>query len=125
MRRLFALFILSVFLTFTFSQMLIVANYVVNMDYIAEYLCENQDKPELECNGKCHLKKELQKDEERKSSENRVQYEVMLVLNWDKPISIVKTVPEEEEKSWYNYVNYITEGSKKGIFHPPKCIVNI
>ncbi|PKP15212.1 MAG: hypothetical protein CVU07_10940, partial [Bacteroidetes bacterium HGW-Bacteroidetes-23] len=34
-------------------------NYVVNYDYISKELCENKAKPELECNGKCHLKAEL------------------------------------------------------------------
>lgn len=125
MRRLFAVFILSVFVLFTFSQMLIVANYVVNMDYIAEYLCENQDKPEMECNGKCHLKKELQKDEERKSSENRTQYEVMLVMNWDAPLSLEAYFPEERQENIFGYKSIISDGASGGIFHPPKCIVNI
>lgn len=36
-------------------------DYVMNYHYIATELCENKNKPELECNGKCHLKKELAK----------------------------------------------------------------
>lgn len=35
--------------------------YVVLYDYIKNELCVNKDKPDLECNGKCHLKKELAK----------------------------------------------------------------
>ena len=38
--------------------------YVLNQDYIAEFLCINKDKPELQCQGKCHLMKELEKQEE-------------------------------------------------------------
>lgn len=37
----------------------IVANYAMNLHYYQTVLCENKDKPELKCNGKCHLKKEL------------------------------------------------------------------
>ena len=36
-----------------------VVEYVVFYDYIKNELCVNKDKPKLECNGKCHLKKEL------------------------------------------------------------------
>lgn len=39
-----------------------VVDYVVNYEYIVNVLCENKDKPEMECNGKCHLSKELAKE---------------------------------------------------------------
>ena len=39
-----------------------VVDYVVNYDYIVSTLCENKDKPEMNCNGKCHLSKELAKE---------------------------------------------------------------
>ena len=41
----------------------------VNYDYIVTNLCENKSKPELKCNGKCHLTKQLAKASES-SSEN-------------------------------------------------------
>ena len=40
--------------------------YVLNQDYIAEFLCINKEKPELQCNGKCHLVKQL--EEQQKSN---------------------------------------------------------
>ncbi|WP_298238620.1 hypothetical protein [uncultured Algibacter sp.] len=39
--------------------------YVLNQDYIAEFLCINKDKPELQCNGKCHLVKQIKKQQEQ------------------------------------------------------------
>lgn len=39
-----------------------VVDYVVNYEYIVNVLCENKDKPEMQCNGKCHLSKELAKE---------------------------------------------------------------
>ena len=39
-----------------------VVDYVVNYEYIVNVLCENKDRPEMECNGKCHLGKELAKE---------------------------------------------------------------
>ncbi len=35
--------------------------YYANYEYIAAVLCENRDKPYLECNGKCYLEKQLKK----------------------------------------------------------------
>jgi len=34
--------------------------YQLNIDYIIETYCINKDQPELQCNGKCHLAKQLQ-----------------------------------------------------------------
>lgn len=38
-----------------------IIEYYANYDYIATVLCENRDKPYLECNGKCYLQKQLNK----------------------------------------------------------------
>ncbi len=39
----------------------IVAYYEYNRQYIAANLCENRDKPQLKCCGKCYLRKQLKK----------------------------------------------------------------
>lgn len=39
--------------------------YLLNQDYIAEFLCINKDKPQLQCNGKCHLAKQIEKQQEQ------------------------------------------------------------
>jgi hypothetical protein len=57
-----------------------VMGYIINYDYIIKELCENKAKPELKCNGKCHLMSEL-----AKASEN------------EKPISTKKTGSTETE----------------------------
>lgn len=44
-----------------FKPVIPVLEYVVFYDYIKNELCENKDKPKLECNGKCHLVKEMAK----------------------------------------------------------------
>lgn len=38
-----------------------IIEYHANYDYIANVLCENRDKPYLECNGKCYLEKQIKK----------------------------------------------------------------
>lgn len=38
-------------------------DYAVNYQYIVTEKCENRAKPQLSCNGKCYLTKELSKTE--------------------------------------------------------------
>lgn len=35
-------------------------NYLCNQSAIAEAFCVNKEKPQLQCNGKCHLAKQLE-----------------------------------------------------------------
>ncbi|WP_281847093.1 hypothetical protein [Olleya namhaensis] len=37
-----------------------VAYFQLNIDYIINTYCVNKEKPQLACNGKCHLAKQLQ-----------------------------------------------------------------
>lgn len=37
----------------------LITYYSFNITYIVKELCENKDKPELKCNGKCFLKKKM------------------------------------------------------------------
>lgn len=60
MKKVVILFAVAIF----FKPIIPVIEYVVNYDYISKVLCENKDKPQLKCNGKCHLMKELAKASE-------------------------------------------------------------
>ncbi|MEO1031294.1 MAG: hypothetical protein AAFX55_07800 [Bacteroidota bacterium] len=43
--------------------------YQLNIDYIIETYCINKDQPELQCNGKCHLVKQLSVTDDEASGE--------------------------------------------------------
>lgn len=47
----------------TFSKAVIVVDFYANQDFIAKNLCENKAKPQLNCCGKCQLKKKLNQEE--------------------------------------------------------------
>ena len=58
--------IISYILIFIYSGIITapaipVIDYIIHYKYISQELCINKDKPELHCNGKCHLKKEIKK----------------------------------------------------------------
>jgi len=52
--------------------------YELNIDYIIETYCVNKDKPELQCNGKCHLSEQLQLvSPEQKDGQGNIIYNVL------------------------------------------------
>ncbi|NHN25380.1 hypothetical protein FIA58_006805 [Flavobacterium jejuense] len=68
-----------------------VLEYIVNYEYIATELCENVAKPELKCNGKCHLAKELAKASEsekpissNKKNTSHYEFEVLFCSEIEK-----------------------------------------
>ncbi|OOB82044.1 hypothetical protein BZL53_11755 [Flavobacterium columnare] len=100
-----------------------VIDYVVNYNYIAEVLCVNKDKPTLECNGKCHLMKELAKVSETekptpdKKNNLSKRYEILFCqsifeFEFIKPIDI-------QIHPFSNYTNWYQLLTKCSILKPP------
>jgi len=97
-------------------------NYVVNYDYISKVLCENKEKPELKCNGKCHLKAELAKASEENfpaSQESKSNITLELLF--------LETIPEfkfnriyvEKQQVSISYSRLYFRLHSTSIFHPP------
>ncbi len=59
MKQLLSIVLLSVFAASIIRPVLPFLEYIIDYDYIVEVLCINKEEPELQCNGKCHLKKQL------------------------------------------------------------------
>ena len=53
------IFLLSLFMYSQVYNTSVWVNYELNIDEITEAFCVNTDKPELNCHGTCHLKKQL------------------------------------------------------------------
>lgn len=69
MLKKFAIYsLLIVLLVQTSGKLAVLGHYLLNKKYITEQLCINRSKPKLHCNGKCHLAKELDKEEKRQQS---------------------------------------------------------
>ena len=47
----------------------IVAWYQANKAYVAKELCENKARPQMKCNGKCYLRKQLNKTENNQQNQ--------------------------------------------------------
>jgi len=103
-----------------------VLDYIVNYDYIVNELCVNKAKPQMHCNGKCHLMKELAKaaeqqkqDSERKSLQHDAEVlicEAFYSFSFSRPA----TFPVVKNETIYN--NLYTHSDTVSIFHPPLYI---
>lgn len=51
-----------------FQQAIIVMHFKLNQETIEQKFCINKNKPELQCHGICHLKKQLQGTEKSDSA---------------------------------------------------------
>ena len=71
--------LLCVYVLTPFRIALPYLSYKINYQYISTTLCENKAKPALQCNGKCHLKKELKKALEEESEKKEISQKTMEV----------------------------------------------
>lgn len=74
-----------------------VVDYVANYEYIVTVLCENKDRPELNCDGKCYLAKQFEKQQEESqkapfSSTDKVEIPVVLFCQSDKDYQLDITI---------------------------------
>lgn len=122
MKTLAYIFLIAIILRPAFP----VLDYLINYNYIATELCENKNQPQLDCKGKCHLKKELGKATENDSSSSSekknfptgidlLYIENIKAFNFNLAIqSIVKN--DIMPSNLYSHFNIVL------IFHPPALL---
>ncbi|CAH8283212.1 hypothetical protein EV196_102183 [Mariniflexile fucanivorans] len=97
------------------------AYYELDKMGFIENLCENKDKPELQCNGKCHLKKVAEsQSKEQKTPESIIDFKELLL--YPSPISeFVFTNKIECKKQHFSYYfNLYSFSDIEGCFRPPR-----
>ena len=97
-------------------------DYAVNYDYISTQLCENRARPELRCNGKCYVKKEILKfSENQNAKESKVQIKSIdvFVVNEISEFKADFSVEKNVENNFQNCFNLRVKPFDESIFHPP------
>lgn len=95
--------------------------YNLNKTFIAANLCENVAKPQLQCEGKCHLKKEIAKNSEapnpsgEKGTVKIVSADYFLQSN--DIFSQITLLPNYT--GYAQYHNLYAHNFSSLIFHPP------
>jgi hypothetical protein len=103
----------------TFNKVIVLLDYQLNQDFIASALCENRNKPQCCCHGKCFLKKQLQKDEDgakNNSSSTKDKTDVQLFCEQNENLVPAFT---EYTKPAFIYIERKYSSFPSSVFHPP------
>ena len=116
------LFLLALFMLL--KPVLPVIDYVVNYEYITKVLCVNKAKPKLQCNGKCHLMKELAKTSESQtpiSSNKKIASHELEVLFFEeiKSFNIRYIYFDKNQFLNTNYSDLYSYLNSDFVFRPP------
>jgi hypothetical protein len=98
-------------------------NYWMNRDYIAAVLCENKDKPELDCNGKCHLKKQIKEQSESEEEGQEMSERLMIEFVRDIDAFALAMIEIPVENVLCDYCEELKSGITRGVFHPPQLLL--
>ncbi|OSZ79595.1 hypothetical protein CAP35_15500 [Chitinophagaceae bacterium IBVUCB1] len=98
----------------------IVAWYEANKTYVANVLCENKARPQMKCNGKCYLRKQLNKTENTQQ-ENQIKKVSVEWLDFIPASHIMLSgiFPTSSINHTDNYKPIVGCNIVSSIFHPP------
>lgn len=87
-----------------------VAEYIVNYDYIVTNLCENRERPQLQCDGKCYLSKLLAEEngqQEDNPFENNQQNSIVVQLLYycSQSDFHLASAMDESNRSLWSYID--------------------
>lgn len=103
---------------------MITLNYFINQAEITELFCINKAQPQLQCNGKCHLIKELVKadtqNEEMPFSQNANEYHLELTFILDKKADNPCFHLSEKNTEWLAFSEEFTNRTIDILTPPPK-----
>lgn len=118
------IFALSVTILILFNSTrvsLTYAYYKLDPVGFIEALCVNKDKPELQCNGKCHLNKVLKsQDKDQDIPENVVDFKELLLYTITLEKIIFKQKNDLKKQNTSIYKNLYSYNSINDCFHPPQ-----
>jgi len=96
------------------------AYYYLDQSGFIALLCENKEEPELECNGKCHLKKVTQINTENNDEPIPVILEREIILFFQSPAKNTTYKLVEDRSIFDNYLTHYTYTESYNLFHPPQ-----
>ena len=99
-------------------------SFKINQDKIAKTLCVKKEIKNNSCQGKCHLKKQLDKadEEEQKQAPTNIKEKVeVLYCQTQRPFDFLKATLFNENKALGNYdCDFYSTSFITDIFRPPK-----
>lgn len=124
--KLIAFFLILAFSWKLVAMVYIQVDFIVNQQEITAKLCENKAKPKLQCNGKCHLKKQLakidnseKKEDKKQNSNPSFKVEDVFYSSLENSISQFQLQINETKKSFY-YLNLYHFQLNQNLKAPPQ-----
>lgn len=119
-RKYFVLVFVSLLVLKSFFNLLLTTFYYVDKELFIEKFCENIDKPELECNGKCKLKK-IAENTSNKEKTPQYSFDVKQLTFLAEELINMKFFNDSNiEKKCFFYLNNYFFISEYLIDYPPK-----
>lgn len=118
-----AFVVISAFVMQALGKFIIYTDYIINKEYIANNLCVNKSKPILKCNGKCHLAKQLKKQDqkENKSSSSKEKIEVITdQISVETYAFFESDFLKAKKKDVFEYNKSIIQSDLNSVFQPPR-----
>lgn len=99
-------------------------DYELRKDFIIQNYCENKDRPELNCDGKCYLAKRLEKaqqEDEQQATNQFVSKLFSLEFHNSQNSSVTHELctTETEPSTNFFYQKRTTKSVVSQVFHPP------
>jgi hypothetical protein len=121
-KRLIAVLLFLTWLCQAGDRYVVMLEFYLNQSYIAQNLCENRARPQLQCNGNCVLSKKLAEEQKKqqevpqKKTENKAEI-IYLSFKTDNTLSNAYTLLDK------TFIFPISIGhpidQSAAIFHPP------
>ncbi len=104
-----------------FAMPLACVDYAWNLDYIASSLCENKARPEMQCNGQCHLKKQLAKTADTTETPAQKNSSKTMTVDFFQEVKKFSFSAAVSISTFYPAISgsFCLPGYKGNIFHPP------
>jgi len=122
LKQLSTIFLILIVLSQTFSRFVVEADYFINKDYIAKYLCINKDKLKMNCCGKCYLNKQLKKQDKQEQSGTTKKSNTEVQLFFHTYCNTIHTKLFGKKIQFYNSDNSRLATFPRFVFHPPAAV---
>lgn len=122
MKLISAIILSTIVFLASFQNSLILIDYQINKDYY-EAICTNKDKPEMQCQGKCQVKKDIEKTApQNELVKISFEFNILPTKNIDVPKPEIR-IQEREPSVFYHSTENILKGFNEILPHPPQNLV--
>jgi len=94
-------------------------DYMLHKNYVASVLCVNKNIPGQHCNGKCHLKKQLDQDTKQQEGESQKSKAAGEVIYLNPEDIVLYIVFVTIAYHYFYYLNSCDQPFFNSVFHPP------